>query len=138
MLFKPEMIEAILAGKKTQTRRVVKDGEFFAKSSVPGSAFVYTYLSNDKSRTKWALGRTYAIVPKRGAKGIGRRIRITAIRREWLHDISEADAIAEGVGSVAEYKALWDAINAAGSWLMAGYVWVLSFELVEGGEAQRN
>jgi len=56
--------------------------------------------------------RDYAVVPKRGQptyvhNGRKLRIRIVAIRAERLHEITESDAIAEGVSSVAKYRQLW-------------------------------
>lgn len=133
MLFKPEMIDAILAGKKTQTRRVVKADEWDTPMGglIGGAVFTSTSQS---SRLKWQVGRTYAIQPGRGKPSIGRRIRITSIRCEYLHDITEADALAEGVASVAEYRALWERINGAGSFDENPSVWVLTFELVKGGD----
>jgi hypothetical protein len=57
------------------------------------------------------------------------RIRITGIRQEPLQAISEADAIAEGVQSVADYRTLWESINGARSWDTNPSVWVITFEL---------
>ncbi len=36
---------------------------------------------------------------------------ILSVHPEWLQDITEEDAVAEGVGSVAEYAELWDSIH---------------------------
>jgi hypothetical protein len=77
------------------------------------------------------------------------RIRITEIRREPLHAITEADAIAEGyplqgewrsdmIGRLTEttpaspiqwYKSLWQQINGNKSWYDNPDVWVLSFTI---------
>jgi len=38
-------------------------------------------------------------------------LEVTAIRGQRVQDISEGDAIAEGVGCVEEYADLWDSIN---------------------------
>lgn len=71
--------------------------------------------------------------------------RITDIRVERLQDISEADAIAEGVIKYPEgpnlfknylnddicttakesYKTLWESINGIGSWEISPWVWVI-------------
>lgn len=157
MLFK--QIDEILSGKKTQTRRVVKEGELADYFDNYPDADIVAVLDRN-GRIKWSMFRDYAIQPGRGKGGIyarmamsGKyewqttqpdgnggaqwkpmRIRITAIRRERLQAISEADAQAEGVASVAEYRALWERINGAGSWDKAGDVWVLTFELVKGGD----
>lgn len=77
-------------------------------------------------------------------------LEITGVRVEQLQDISEADAIAEGVGQVvreklprvqqcgeydaidvdpvAEYRGLWEAINGDGSWETNPWVWVVEFK----------
>lgn len=165
MLFKPEMIDAILAGKKTQTRRVMKESEtYYCRGVSPLKITEVAYhvaTTIGYWQTKWRVGQSYAIQPGRGKGGIyarlamsGKhewqttqpdgnggaqwkpmRIRVTDIRRERLQDISEADAQAEGVNSIAEYRELWERINGAGSWETNPEVWVLTFELVEGGEA---
>ena len=81
-------------------------------------------------------------------------LRITAVCVERLQDISEDDAIAEGVAleryvpisdsagkhasgeaeptdPVAEYRDLWNRINGAGAWDYNPWVWALSFERVK-------
>jgi uncharacterized protein YhfF len=90
MLFKPELCEKILKGEKTQTRRIKKSGERFV-DYLPGGKAVFT-----ERRTKWVVGQTYAICPGRGKPAVG-RIRLLDIREERVKDISEADAIVEGV-----------------------------------------
>jgi len=133
MIFK--QIDAILNGTKTQTRRVRKDTE----GAGGGDArfinyYARVYSVGKRSIIKWQVGHEYAIVPKRGAAGIGRKIRITAIRCERLHDITEEDAIEGGVASVEEYKALWESINGrtkGARWADNPEVWVLEFELVK-------
>lgn len=147
-------ISEILTGTKTQTRRVCKPGETLADWAVFSDGNIVG------GRVKWAVGHTYAVVPKRGLPAVWwsekdggavwrtaaydlrtigpgfrpLRIRITAIRHECLQDISEADAQAEGVGSVAEYRALWDSINGktkGARWSENPTVWVLTFEMVK-------
>lgn len=54
----------ILQGRKTQTRRLVKPGEEIGWRN--SSVFVCT----PAGRMKWAVGRTYAVVPKRGEPAI--------------------------------------------------------------------
>jgi hypothetical protein len=78
-------------------------------------------------------------------------LEVTGVRVERLNDISEADAIAEGVndcgGMLDEaeicrfassmkcgpedarpwYAALWESINGSGSWSLNPWVWVIDF-----------
>ena len=80
-------------------------------------------------------------------------LEITCVRVERLQDVSDDDAIAEGVGqvvreklpkiqqwgeydiievdAVAEYRALWESINGPGSWRANPWVWVIEFKRVE-------
>jgi hypothetical protein len=99
--------EKVLRGEKTQTRRIVKPGEHFnemgATTIVTGSFFRQMTFADDyhyavitpAGRIKWEVGKTYAVQPGRGQPAVG-RIRITAIRKERIGDITEEDAIAEG------------------------------------------
>ena len=82
-------------------------------------------------------------------------LEVTGVRVERLQDISEADAIAEGVhadprcrqdddtpgfhrigpvrdGSfpIARYGALWESLNGLGSWKSNPWVWVLQFRRI--------
>lgn len=88
-------------------------------------------------------------------------LEITDIRIERLQDISEADALAEGVEPVEiicsrdgektayrdyefsgiypnspkdSFKSLWRKINGADSWAANPWVWVVSFRVVRGGD----
>ena len=90
-------------------------------------------------------------------------LEVTGVRVERLQDISEADAIAEGIESltyggqttyrdyslsdelaavspmlkspIASYRSLWASINGPGSWDANQWVWVVEFRRVEGGAA---
>lgn len=72
-------------------------------------------------------------------------LEITAVRVERLQDISETDAIAEGVnvhpdhqgkprGSiyspVQAYRDLWESINGPDAWTVNPWVWVVEFRRV--------
>jgi hypothetical protein len=78
-------------------------------------------------------------------------LEITSIRVERLQDISEADALAEGIARSAAlsfsrtggvtrpaglaYRDLWEQIYGASSWDLNLFVWVVEFKRVEGGAA---
>lgn len=115
MIFKPEFTPKIIDGSKTQTRRLVKEGE---KITVESNR-IMTVWNSKNGKTKWQVGKTYAI-----QSGIGKacyeycplcfelknkpcnrfpecndkklRIRITSIKKERLLDITEEDAGKEG------------------------------------------
>lgn len=58
---------------------------------------------------------------------------VLSVRIERLQSITEADAIAEGVKSIAEYKTLWDSINKKGGkgWDTNPWLWVVEFKRSE-------
>jgi hypothetical protein len=155
MIFSPLDAEKILTGKKTQTRRLVKNGEKCFDGITVSATWVHKIMgaSPTDHRTwapyygKWQVGRTYAVQPGRGKKAIG-RFRLLDIRREYLQDISHNDALAEGfsiehplnnygTGSVVRdaFAEFWDSINTepCGRWKDNPEVWVLEFEMVHGG-----
>lgn len=165
--------QQVLNGTKTQSRRIVNDSHvddnelimdahkcYNAPRLSPnkGIQMIFTGAERGTLRRKWQVGNTYAVQPGRGKKQVG-RIRLLTIRQERLQDISEADAIAEGVTMdcpvcngygtgeslckacqgmglfthpIDAYAALWDNINTRNStrWEDNPLVWVLELELV--------
>ncbi len=90
--------------------------------------------------TRWWKSWRPSIFMPRWASRI--TLEVTEVRVERLQDISEADAIAEGVlptGNASKwiddprlaYRALWESINGAGSWDMNPWVWVVGFKRVK-------
>lgn len=60
-------------------------------------------------------------------------LEITDIRIERLQDISEEDAIAEGMNPElprAKFRSLWESINGKGSWNLNPWVWVIEFKQI--------
>lgn len=136
MLFKPELATKVLAGEKTQTRRIKKEGERLL-ASILGVKMVLDY----RARTKWQVGKTYAVQTGRGKPGIG-RLRLLDIRAQQLKYISPQEAFDEGIRLEASpeetpeefreaFFRLWDSISPPGLRLENDpEVWVLVFEVV--------
>lgn len=155
ILFSGEMVRAILAGRKTQTRRVI-----WAIRRVTGCPY------GEPGDRLWVRERFY-VQPELWAEGHGPQpveyaadvadprmvedyvgkpsihmprwasritLEITGRRMQRVQDISEADAAAEGVGSREEFAALWDAINVKRgyAWVTNPLVWVIEFKRAEG------
>ncbi len=108
MLFKPDHVEPILAGRKTQTRRL--------------------------GARRWREGSIHACYTRppfaRGGAEPFCRVRIKDVRRERLSSISMDDAVAEGYGSIEDFYAAFRRINAAQGLELDPEVWVVAFEVV--------
>lgn len=194
ILFSAPMVRAILAGTKTQTRRVVKDNECpnlpseiqeerellgkpFCPYGDPGDRlwvresgwerpertarmmregadtwprFAYAADAwNDQDRADfkaWGFKPRPSIHMPRWASRI--LLEIVSVRVERLQEISEADAIAEGIkgtcdgafhveddrfrspSAIESYARLWESINGPGSWAANPFVWVVEFKRV--------
>ena len=121
--FKPELIEKILAGHKTQTRRKCELGDYAG----------FGRVCNVDGRPKWIEGHTYTIQPGRGKHGVG-RIKVTrCLWERHLQNIDLDDARAEGFDNVRDFAAYWDYLYADTqyAWENNPEVWVLEFELVK-------
>ena len=124
MLFKPELIEKIKAGDKTQTRRP-SNGERFVEDGFTKFRSVH----HKNGTLKWHVGKRYALVPKRGANGVG-FIQLIAIERQKLGELTPSAALAEGFASQAEFFAYWSTLY-AGEIDLNQSVWVLFFEYIQ-------
>ncbi len=146
MIFKGTL-DKVLDGTKTQTRRLVKDGDFL-QGPIKLSKYSYSgkYVIRN-NRTRFEAKKTYAVQPGRGKKSVG-RIKIKSIHKEKLMHISITDCIAEGIETtqaeaegahVPEHRQrfaeLWDSLYTDPSLKFNAvppiYVWVLTFELVK-------
>ena len=124
----------VVDGTKTQTRRIKKKDEHFED----GRVFTFDTYSF-KERTRWEVGKTYAVQPARGKSAIG-RIRITGIREQDVREISDADVRAEGFAAKADFLKTWTQMHDKPAfYLMADLqnrpaeryqAWVLEFQLV--------
>jgi hypothetical protein len=117
--FKPELAQAVMAGRKTVTRR----------------------LASDKPRSPWyrggcalKVGGDYAVCPGRGKHAIG-RVRVTSVRRGPLHlALNPGEAEREGFHSAEAFLKAWKAIN--GGWDDMATVWRVEFEVSEIAECK--
>lgn len=178
ILFKEELFKAVIEGRKTQTRRIMKspsgyfnvswkpdkpkekwanqcddEGSEFAlgqylQPRYPTGSIVYMkepYLIGCNEEVVYMFDKAPAVkqsmswnnklfMPEKYARYF---IKITDVRIELVQDISEDDAIAEGVAftkyanATARYhfKELWESINGNESWNDSVWVWVYEFEL---------
>ncbi|RPY68041.1 hypothetical protein IPC665_24780 [Pseudomonas aeruginosa] len=198
ILFNDQMVRAILEGRKTVTRRVVKpqpdflgsmvdpntpfktlDAGLHARITCPygepgdrlwvretwglqvrsygggaGEFIVYRATNPDAIYCKSSEGREYPVKwkPSIHMRRHSSRIllEITAVRVERLQDISEEQALAEGVrgepcdhtrqacadigcwGDTAKgaFGFLWESLKGEGSWAANPWVWVVEFKRV--------
>lgn len=122
ILFKAEMVRAILAGQKTQTRRTnlktkyaVGDRLWVKETTVNVEVHgfvgpVYAESEEGHAYREWGLGPDpVEVEPEdlklRSALFMSRKmsritLEVTAVREERLQDINETDCIAEGVSGI--------------------------------------
>jgi hypothetical protein len=181
ILFSGPMVRAILEGRKTQTRRVLKwqyapatgarfiphaggwqwlfEGgcgsaypgdqgalgrcpfgivgdqlwvrETWAKAGEVGDEIEYRADNHDPAAAKW---RPSIFMPRWASR---LTLEVVGVRVERLQDISDADAMAEGIQHLYEWAAfprrtfqnLWDSINAERApWASNPWVWVVEFK----------
>ena len=103
MLFKRKHVEMILAGRKTQTRRL------------PGKSANYS------------VGRVYAITNRWFSKPQG-HILITRKFKQKLGEINCEDVKKEGYNNLEEFRSAWEEIHGLGSWDPNLTVTVYEFE----------
>jgi hypothetical protein len=181
ILFSTPMVQAILQGRKTQTRRIVKNqcehtlldnyglcrhcdhgtGYYLCKygkqgdvlwvretwlsderGSIDGKSECIYYKADLPDPNVWnGFWKPSIFMPKRISRI---RLEIISVRAERLCDITEEDAIAEGIekkegiydhvnGGINRepsdvYAELWDKINGTGSWIKNPWVWVIQFK----------
>ncbi|HBO4748886.1 TPA: hypothetical protein L4V19_001991 [Pseudomonas aeruginosa] len=180
ILFSGPMVRAILEGRKTVTRRAVKDTGFYAiDAAIHGNEVALREREALSTRCPfgqpgdrlwvreaWAQinvaqapGETWVVYrecdnrtdyggPWKPSIHMRRRdsrilLEITAVRVERLQDITEDQAIAEGIdthpmgfygnGCITAggaFLELWESINGDGSWAANPWVWVIEFKRV--------
>ena len=161
ILFNTEMVKAVLDGRKTQTRRVIKSnlhwyiGQGFPLKNPDGQVgdklwVRETFCIDDQDMIFFKADETFkpielkwkpSIFMPRKASRI--TLEITDIRVEGIQDISQADIVKEGIKITDEPKRtlylmndffqLWESINKKRGygWDVNPYVWVVEFKLLE-------
>lgn len=150
IIFSAPMVRAILDGKKTQTRRIVRTRDL---SAAPGPSPACPYGGpGDRLWVREAFAGVQAgpngearwvEVTYRADNGgrVGRwrspihmprqlsriTLAIAAVRSEDLHAITEDDARREGVSTRDAYARGWDSIHGPGAWSLNPLVWVVDF-----------
>ena len=141
--FNTEMVDALLAGRKTQTRRpesnwlpAVGDElwvrERWAPRNEADESAGYLYAADSAVGARWRPGR---FMPRRASR---LTLLVTSVRREPVAAISPTDAAAEGCpGNVSDaapawFKGVWQSIYAGGEsdWDRNPAVLVVGFQLL--------
>lgn len=181
ILFSTPMVQAILDGRKTITRRIVKEKPpitpyrcrykvddvlyvretYMEAPNYPDLPEEYYYKASmcEQFLDEWkGCWKPNIHMPKVAARIF---LKVTNVTVEHLNDITEQDAIAEGVEpfmndyykhyspeleftkeSLAEgrpfcrsarssFTSLWNSINGKHSWLENPWVWVIEFKKIE-------
>lgn len=129
ILFRADMIRAILEGRKTQTRRSVQ----------PQSPRPVSCPWGSKGDTLW-VREAWSVVYRADGEKIGRwlpsihmpraasrlLLSVTDVRVERLHDITGIGAFLEGFASRDEFKLSWTRNHA--DWRFNPWVWVITFK----------
>jgi len=186
MLFSTPMVQAIIEGRKTQTRREIKNRHFLACLQNPAEnglinlnnacpygepndliwvreTWGYDASGNDilfkathNPECLWGSWKPSIHMPKKFARIW---LEVVSIKVERLQDISEPDAIKEGIEPTATYdsgegvypgrfyknylphgymevsarhsfQSLWQSINGLESWCANPWVWVVEFRVL--------
>jgi hypothetical protein len=170
ILFSAPMVRALLDGRKTQTRRVLKPqllfdaadvciGQALAPKFDPGDRlWVREKLSYNWQAAAWDYAADGSWVkacrlpdpsPERYRQGVlasmfmprwasRLTLLVTDVRVQRLQDISERDALAEGVAlaglagvePVGAFALLWMSINGPDAWAENPWVAAISFDVV--------
>jgi hypothetical protein len=143
ILFKGEMLRAVLEGRKTQERIIIKP-QYACKTvswgCIGGQGFGFIFTGHDTVvKAPWNVGdRLWVRETVNGIFDCDSFYEITGVRVERLNDISEADAASEGVTLpepeletyYSGFRRLWQSINGSDSWAANPWVWVITFQKV--------
>ena len=141
------MVHAIQAGRKSQTRRIVKNttqvGADVCPYGRPGDLlWVKETFQRQAGNIIWRADSPSANGPWTSPLFLKRLesrlvLELTEIDYEPLHNVDEPDAIQEGMpkdwteSPIEWFKMQWYAVNGAASWQRNPLVWVLGFRVVQ-------
>lgn len=164
ILFNTEMVRAILDGRKSCTRRVVKpqptacygaqcikppyqpgDILYVRETFIQAAAHIFWYKADDKLwMSKDLLWKPSIHMPKEAARIW---LKVTDVRVERLQEMTDDDAEAEGcfdyTSTALGFPDVWNSIIKKSDldrygWDANSWVWVIEFERCEKPEAVRN
>lgn len=133
ILFSTPMVQAIMAGKKNQTRRIAKDAEkrpygeagttLWVRETwaVENGAVIYRA---DHPNPKSVVWQPSIFMRKKICR---LKLFVNSIWTEKLWDISPESCIAEGCKDRDEFQSLWIDLNGQKSWEANPLVWVVLF-----------
>ena len=126
MQFKPEMVDAILSGRKMVTRRPAEvwDRRIGYDGDYDGVV--------RKDRVIYRKHGSYAVQPGRGKTGVA-RIQIASLELGYLHEMKPSDAVAEGFADLNAFRQAWKAMY--GLFDPDLLVYVIRFRLLANAEA---
>ena len=149
ILFNPDVAEAVLEGRKTQTRGIIKL-PVVENKSWDGGAYIEhrngdrTAVACEDLPSKYKKGDILWLKNIWANSSTIVFLEVTEVRAERLQDISDEDAIAEGVKltpglsklpraiqAQINFQNLWKSINGADSWEANPWVWVYTFKRTE-------
>lgn len=142
--FSEPMVRAILEGRKSVTRRIVKpQPETRESNAVPGQFGIFLHGWNlehpavgpENYAEYCPYGQPGDVLWVRETWGVGIALEVTGVRVEQLQDISRGDCMAEGcpfpnmadADPVGWFQGLWCDIKGPESWNANPWVWVVEF-----------
>ncbi len=150
IIFGSDMVRAILDGRKTQTRRVIKPQPVLSDGAEPSWSWRWgeatppqlsRYYRVENFKRDMSDFCPYGKVGDRLMPRWASRItlEVVSVRAERLREITTEDALAEGITKNlsltprVQFAELWDSINAKRGygWDSNPWVWVIEFERIE-------
>lgn len=126
ILFKTAMTRQIIAGNKTETRRIINR---FKKGDILWVKEVYQKKIHRKDfDIRW---QSPIYMPKKAARIW---LRVTSVTKEKLFDIDDASAKAEGFRSRSEFLTAFFEINKRKTFEANPTVYVIKFDIVRIGK----